>query len=43
LKAIRSYHGLSLVRDLSAGSPNMINREVAVWFDLAIAWLAKTL
>jgi len=36
-------HGLSLATDITAGSPDMINREVAVWFDLAIAWLAKTL
>lgn len=36
-------HGLSLATDLTAGSPNMISQEVAAWFDMAIAWLAKTL
>ncbi|CQR57808.1 alpha/beta hydrolase [Paenibacillus riograndensis] len=36
-------HGLSLAKATTAGSPNMVNDEVAVWFNMAIAFLAKTL
>lgn len=35
-------HGLSLATDLTAGSPEFINKEVSVWFDMSLAWLAKT-
>lgn len=35
-------HGLSLATELTAGSAEFFNKEVATWFDMALAWLAKT-
>ncbi|MBT2293479.1 alpha/beta hydrolase [Paenibacillus albidus] len=39
---VKGPHGLSLATDLTAGSPDFINKEVSVWFDMSLAWLAKT-
>jgi len=32
-------HGLSLADETSAGSPEMINPECQIWFELALTWL----
>ncbi|MDD2533520.1 MAG: alpha/beta hydrolase [Eubacteriales bacterium] len=34
-------HGLSLADDTSADSPELINPDAAVWFDLVLTWLKK--